>query len=110
MCFSIRLKSLWMLPPAMAVCILPYTDTNIFEDGIHGECLLIFLDTKSSITPKYRTNFLLFDAIRNDKTAKLIQLDLMVGTIDQTYRAQSTFPSVTEVCGAKCALRYAKLS
>ena len=48
-----------------------YTDSNISKDSIHGECLLILLDTRSNITH----SILLLDTITNEKTMKLIQLD-----------------------------------
>ena len=47
-----------------------YTDTNIFKDGFHRECMLIFFDA----IPKYDTICSLSDAITFEKTVKLIQL------------------------------------
>ena len=78
-----RWQSASYLPPVMAVCILfaagdgslhlicrsLAADKNIFKDGIHGECKLIFLDAVSNVTPSYDTNFfLLLDAVTNEKT------------------------------------------
>ena len=39
--------------------------------------MLLVLDTWSNMTPKYGTNFLLLEAITNEKDVKFIQLDTM---------------------------------
>ena len=81
-----------MLPPVMAVSVLiicrssvsaaaAHADPNISKYGIHEECTLIFLAARRNITIKYGAIYLLLDSITNEKTSKLIQLDIIARTI-----------------------------
>ena len=59
-----------------------HTEPNISKNNIHGECMLIFLDTKNIITRKnVAQTFLIFDAITNENALQLIQLDTFGITI-----------------------------
>ena len=53
-----------------------HTNQNISKDGIHGECMLNFLDTRNNITPKYDKRFFFL----SDATVKLIQPDTIAST------------------------------
>ena len=99
-----------MLPPVIAVRALfaghrsstsSHTDANIsIRISIQGECMLILLDTRSNITSKYSTNFVLWDTITNEKTAKLIQLHTVAVTIIRhaTLASSNTFGEYTSFC------------